>query len=52
MEGKREVSREIDFYNLDAIIAEIKFDKFRIIQDREYLSDFDRAVLELKKDNN
>lgn len=34
------------------IKAEMEFDKFRIIQDREYLSDFDRAILELKKDNN
>jgi hypothetical protein len=33
------------------IKAEMEFDKFRIIQDREYLSDFDRDVLELKKNN-
>ena len=32
------------------IIAEMEFDKFRIIQDREYLSDFDKEVLKLKKE--
>ena len=30
------------------IKAESEFEKFRIIQDREYISDFDRAVLEFK----
>jgi hypothetical protein len=32
------------------IKAEMEFDKFRIIQDREYLSDFDKEVLKLKKE--
>jgi hypothetical protein len=31
------------------IKAEMEFDKFRIIQDRAYLSDFDKEVLKLKK---
>jgi hypothetical protein len=31
------------------IKAEMEFDKFRIIQDREYLSDFDKEVLKLTK---
>ncbi len=31
------------------IKAEMEFDKFRIIQDREYLSDFDKEVLKLNK---
>ena len=31
------------------IKAEMEFDKFRIIQDREYLSDFDKEILKLNK---
>ena len=31
------------------IKAEMEFDKYRIIQDREYLSDFDKEVLKLNK---
>nr|WP_315197392.1 virulence RhuM family protein [uncultured Flavobacterium sp.] len=31
------------------IKAEMEFDKFRIIQDREYLSDFDKEILKLHK---
>ena len=30
------------------IIAESEYEKFRIIQDREYISDFDRTILELQ----
>ncbi|WP_163410351.1 virulence RhuM family protein [Flavobacterium ajazii] len=33
------------------IKAEMEFDKFRVIQDREYLSDFDREILNLEKKN-
>jgi hypothetical protein len=33
------------------IKAESEFDKFRIIQDRDYISDFDREVLKIKKSN-
>jgi hypothetical protein len=33
------------------IKAESEFDKFRIIQDREYISDFDKEVLKIKKSN-
>ena len=29
------------------IKAESEFDKFRIIQDREYLSDFDKEILKI-----
>ena len=32
------------------IKAESEFEKFRIIQDREYISDFDLEILKLKKD--
>jgi hypothetical protein len=32
------------------IKAEMEFDKYRIIQDREYLSDFDKEILKLKKE--
>jgi len=32
------------------IKAEMEFDKYRIIQDREYLSDFDREIMKLKKE--
>ncbi|WP_264538275.1 virulence RhuM family protein [Flavobacterium sp. N1736] len=31
------------------IKAEMEFDKYRIIQDREYISDFDREILKLNK---
>lgn len=31
------------------IKAEMEFDKFRIIQDREYLSDFDKEIMKLTK---
>nr|WP_199000749.1 virulence RhuM family protein [Flavobacterium sp. ASV13] len=31
------------------IKAEMEFDKYRIIQDREYLSDFDKEILKLNK---
>ncbi|MCC5929233.1 MAG: virulence RhuM family protein [Cyclobacteriaceae bacterium] len=50
MEGKREVSREVDFYNLDAIISicyrvnSISAEKYRIIQDRLFKSDFDKEI--------
>jgi hypothetical protein len=27
--------------------AEIEYDKFRVIQDRDYISDFDKEVLKL-----
>ncbi|WP_276979966.1 virulence RhuM family protein [Flavobacterium filum] len=33
------------------IKAEMEFDKFRIIQDQKYLSDFDKEINKLKKDN-
>ncbi|WP_264554202.1 virulence RhuM family protein [Flavobacterium sp. N2038] len=32
------------------IKAEMEFDKYRIIQDREYLSDFDKEIMKLKKE--
>jgi hypothetical protein len=34
------------------IKAESEFDKFRIIQDREYISDFDKEILKVKNSNN
>lgn len=40
-----EVTEEIDFYNLDAIIYKTEFEKFRVIQDRLFESDFDRFAL-------
>ncbi len=80
-EGTREVGRNVDFYNLDAIIAvgfrvnsaratqfnerdlldypgkvsaevakafaESEFEKYRVIQDRLFESDFDRAIKKL-----
>lgn len=64
-EGDRDVSRDVDFFNLDAIIAvkqlaEKEYEKYRIIQDQIYESDFDKEVKKLtskvrsskpKKDN-
>ena len=29
--------------------AEIEYEKYRVIQDREYLSDFDRLLLDMEK---
>ena len=56
LEGNREVSRPQLMYNLDAIIAKEKayeeYDKFRLIQDREYLSDFDKEVRNWKPSRN
>ena len=49
-EGAREVRRNTLFYNLDAIVsaefaksfAESEFEKYRVIQDRLFSSDFDK----------
>lgn len=68
-EGDREVTRNVDFYNLDAIIefnerevldnpgkvsqkvakafAESEFEKYRVVQDRLFESDFDRHIKRL-----
>ncbi|NNM84756.1 MAG: hypothetical protein HKL96_03240 [Phycisphaerales bacterium] len=58
-EGKRDVAREIDFYNLDATIsvgyrvnsaqvakqlAEEQYDGFRIAQDRDFEGDFEKEI--------
>lgn len=47
-EGTRQVNRELQFYNLDALIsvgyAESEFEKYRIVQDRLFKSDFDRMT--------
>jgi hypothetical protein len=97
IEGKREVVRNVDFYNLDAIIsvgyrvnsiratqfrqwatrvlrefaikgyvldngkitaqiakdfAESEFEKYRIIQDRLFESDFDKVIRQLESEDN
>ena len=31
--------------------AEAEYEKYRVIQDKEYLSDFDRLLLEIEKNN-
>jgi hypothetical protein len=56
-EGTRQVKRSLEYYNLDAIIAvgfrvnsaravqsESEFEKYRIVQDRLFESDFDRHI--------
>jgi hypothetical protein len=44
-EGQREVKREVDHYSLQAIIAVgFKIEKYRIVQDRLYVSDFDKQI--------
>jgi hypothetical protein len=50
-EGSREVQRMVKHYNLDAIIAQLakefaesEFEKYRIIQDRLFESDFDKEI--------
>ena len=45
IEGGREVARNIDYYNLDAIIFEV----FRVEQDKHFVSDFDKTIKTLKK---
>lgn len=42
-EGTREVRREVEHYSLDMII----YDKFKLIQNKNYQSDFDDSVKEL-----
>lgn len=52
-EGDRQVTRQVQFYKLDAIIFvgqakefdETEFEKYRIIQDRIFESDFDKFEL-------
>ena len=52
-EGERQVTRQVLFYKLDAIIsaeqakefAETEFEKYRVIQDRLFESDFDKFTL-------
>lgn len=43
----------LDKGNVSALEARIKayeeYDKFRVVQDREFLSDFDKEVLRLKQ---
>jgi hypothetical protein len=65
-EGGRQVNREVEFYNLDAInerdildhpgkvaaevakaFAESEFEKYRLVQDRLFESDFDQFVKEV-----
>jgi hypothetical protein len=63
-EGERQVMWSIEFYNLDPVIlsdkgrvsaleaklkAEAEYDAFRVRQDREFVSDFDRVVEEAKQ---
>ena len=40
MEGSREVTRTITCYSLEAIIAV----GYRVIQDKKYVSDFDKEI--------
>lgn len=76
-EGSRQIERDLEFYNLDAIIAvgyrvnsyqatqfriwegrvsaleaklkaEQEFDKYRVIQDRNFISDFDKEIKRIK----
>ena len=66
-EGTRKVSREVTFYSLNAIIAvgyrvnskEIadklaldEYKKYRVVQDKNYISDFDELVVKAKNLNN
>lgn len=58
-EGGREVAREVEFYNLDAIIAvgyrvnsfqatSSEYEVFRQRQDADFISDFDREIKRLE----
>ncbi|GHV27565.1 hypothetical protein AGMMS4952_09470 [Spirochaetia bacterium] len=50
-EGSRQVKRDVKHYNLQAIIAvgfKVNFEKYRIIQDRLFMSDYDKYLLELE----
>ena len=44
IEGKTQ-TRDVTFYNLDAIISVGTFEKYRVVQDRLFESDFDRFAL-------
>jgi hypothetical protein len=46
-EGSRKVKRAVKYYNLKAITAV----GYRVIQDMEYLSDFDKLLLEMENRN-
>ena len=46
-EGGREITRDVEFYNLDMVLAERAFVDFREVEDRSIESDFDRAVKQL-----
>ncbi|MBF0489642.1 MAG: virulence RhuM family protein [Candidatus Omnitrophica bacterium] len=51
-EGSCKISRDVEYYNLDAVIAvgyrvnsakaHQEYDKFRVMQDSEYVSNFDQ----------
>ena len=44
-EGSREVNRSLQFYNQEAKEhAETEYEKFRVIQDRMFISDFDKYL--------
>ena len=70
-EGKRQVKRDLEYYNLDMFLefddreilqdsgkvtarlakshAESEFEKYRIVQDRLFESDFDRVIKQLEQ---
>ena len=62
IEGQRQIVREIPYYNLDMIIsigfrvnskkAINEYEKYRIIQDKNYVSDFDKLLIETKEIEN
>jgi hypothetical protein len=48
-ESGRDVKRNTEFYNLDAIIAVGEYEKYKPIQDRLFESDFDKEIKKLLK---
>jgi len=51
IEGKREVTRSVTCYSLEAIIVK-EYEIFKKDQDKNYISDFDREVKILLDKNN
>ena len=49
IEGNREVARNPDFYCLDVIKAMQIYEQFRVKQDKDYISTFDRDMIEYLK---
>ena len=48
IEGKQQ-TKEVNFYNLDMIMSETEFEKYKEQESKVYVSDFDKMVEKLEK---